>query len=116
VGGYVVGAGGGAVGAVYGEGGTVAPVEEVASYGPAVVEVGEVVLGEALGEEELDGGLGCANLAEGVVCGGRRALVRGKLDGIGRVKGATGDTNQGLSFPSCRRLRTPNPETPQHVY
>lgn len=58
---------GGEVGAVEGECGAVAPVVEVALDGGAVGEGGDVVLGEALGEEELDGGLLGAGLAEGVV-------------------------------------------------
>ena len=59
---------GGEVGAVEGECWSVAPVEEVAGDGGAVVEFGDVVLGKTLGDHELDGGLGGAGLAEGVVC------------------------------------------------
>ncbi len=61
--------------AVHGEGWTVAPVVEVARDGARVAEFGDVGCCEALGEEELNGRLLGAGLAEGVVCGG--VLVRG---------------------------------------
>lgn len=58
---------GGDVAAVEGECWSVAPVVEVALDGGAITEGRDVVLGETLGEEELDGRLLGAGLAKGVV-------------------------------------------------
>ena len=76
--------------AVHGEARTVAPVVEVARDGARVAESGDMGCGEALGEEELDGRLLGAGLAEGVVCGGvlvggvgHRVVEVGVWDGMG---------------------------------